>query len=73
MPLDDAVVPPDAHARVAAPLANDGATVLRRGYSFDNGHDVTAVLVTRRSARAGPRRRLGGVRCAGLRRHEPGG
>jgi len=40
MPLDDAVVPPDAHARVATPLANDGAAVLRRGYSYDNGHDA---------------------------------
>ncbi len=39
MPLDDDVVPPDAHARVAAPQANAGATILRRGYSFDNGID----------------------------------
>ncbi len=37
MPPGDEVVPPDAHARVAAPQANGGATVLRRGYSFDDG------------------------------------
>lgn len=30
-------MPPDAHARVAAPQANGGATILRRGYSYDNG------------------------------------
>ena len=41
MPLDDDLVPPDAHARVAAPQANGGATILRRGYSFDDGDDAT--------------------------------
>jgi len=39
MPDDDDVVAPHAHARVASPQANGGATVLRRGYSFDNGRD----------------------------------
>jgi deferrochelatase/peroxidase EfeB len=41
MPHDDELIPPDAHARVAAPEANAGATILRRGYSFDNGRDAT--------------------------------
>ena len=40
MPLDDDTVPLDAHARVAAPRANGGATILRRGYSYDNGPDA---------------------------------
>jgi len=35
-----AEVPIDAHARVAAPRANDGVTLLRRGYSFDDGVDA---------------------------------
>lgn len=39
IPLDDEIVPPDAHARVAAPQANAGVTILRRGYSYDNGLD----------------------------------
>lgn len=38
--LDDKIVPADAHARVAAPQANAGATILRRGYSYDNGLDA---------------------------------
>jgi deferrochelatase/peroxidase EfeB len=37
MPLDG-TVPPDAHARVAAPRAGE-APLLRRGYSFDEGVD----------------------------------
>jgi deferrochelatase/peroxidase EfeB len=37
MPLD-ATVPPDAHARVAAPQPGE-APLLRRGYSFDDGVD----------------------------------
>ena len=41
MPHDDKRVPPDAHARVAAPEANAGATILRRGFSYDNGRDAT--------------------------------
>lgn len=40
MPLDDETIPPDAHARLAAPQSNGGAAVLRRGYSFDNGVDA---------------------------------
>ena len=36
MPHDDDLVPPNAHARLAAPEANVGATLLRRGYSYDN-------------------------------------
>jgi deferrochelatase/peroxidase EfeB len=39
VPLDDDLVPPDAHARVAAPAANAGARLQRRGYSYDNGPD----------------------------------
>jgi deferrochelatase/peroxidase EfeB len=34
-------MPPDAHARLAAPRANGGATLLRRGYSYDNGTDAS--------------------------------
>ncbi|MEU1115137.1 iron uptake transporter deferrochelatase/peroxidase subunit [Streptomyces sp. NPDC005879] len=30
---------PDAHVRLAHPSANDGATILRRGYSFTDGTD----------------------------------
>ncbi|MFF1656274.1 iron uptake transporter deferrochelatase/peroxidase subunit [Streptomyces sp. NPDC058255] len=30
---------PDAHVRLAHPHANDGATILRRGYSFTDGTD----------------------------------
>ncbi|MEU7579119.1 iron uptake transporter deferrochelatase/peroxidase subunit [Streptomyces sp. NPDC041068] len=30
---------PDAHVRIAHPDANDGATILRRGYSFTDGTD----------------------------------
>ncbi|MCZ4608012.1 iron uptake transporter deferrochelatase/peroxidase subunit [Streptomyces sp. Lzd4kr] len=30
---------PDAHVRLAHPAANDGATILRRGYSFTDGTD----------------------------------
>ena len=40
MALDDDTIPPDAHARLAAPQSNGGATVLRRGYSYDNGCDA---------------------------------
>jgi len=32
-------VPPDPHARVASAQANSGASILRRGYSYDNGLD----------------------------------
>jgi deferrochelatase/peroxidase EfeB len=39
MPLDSDLIPPDAHARVAAPETNGGARLLRRGYSYDNGRD----------------------------------
>jgi deferrochelatase/peroxidase EfeB len=45
VPLDDAVVPPNAHARVAAPRANAGATILRRGYSYDNGGGDAGLLL----------------------------
>lgn len=40
MPLDDDTVPPDAHARLANPRANGGLTMLRRGYSYDDGVDA---------------------------------
>lgn len=33
------VIPPDAHIRLAAPRTNDGARMLRRGYSFTDGMD----------------------------------
>ena len=39
MPLDDATIPVDAHARLAAPESNAGIRILRRGYSYDNGRD----------------------------------
>jgi deferrochelatase/peroxidase EfeB len=37
---DDDALAPDAHARLASPRANAGATLLRRGYSYDNGTDA---------------------------------
>ncbi len=33
-------IPPDAHARVAAPVSNAGATMLRRGFSYHDGYDA---------------------------------
>jgi deferrochelatase/peroxidase EfeB len=45
MPLDDDTIPADAHARLAAPQSNDGRTVLRRGYSYDNGGDAGLFLL----------------------------
>jgi deferrochelatase/peroxidase EfeB len=39
MPMRDDTIPRDAHARLAAPQGNGGLTVLRRGYSYDNGRD----------------------------------
>ncbi|MET0894795.1 MAG: deferrochelatase/peroxidase EfeB, partial [Acidimicrobiia bacterium] len=33
------VIPVDAHVRLAAPETNDGAAILRRGYSFTDGID----------------------------------
>jgi deferrochelatase/peroxidase EfeB len=35
----DPVIPIDAHVRLAAPSVNDGAALLRRGYSFTDGID----------------------------------
>jgi deferrochelatase/peroxidase EfeB len=35
-------VPENAHARLAAPESNDGAQILRRPYSYDNGVSFTA-------------------------------
>jgi deferrochelatase/peroxidase EfeB len=35
-------IPENSHVRLAAPAANDGAQVLRRGYSYDNGLSFTA-------------------------------
>ena len=34
-------IPLDAHIRLANPASNDGAKILRRGYSFTDGFDVT--------------------------------
>jgi deferrochelatase/peroxidase EfeB len=40
-----AAIPPDAHIRLAAPTANGGTRILRRGYSFTDGFDdVTGEL-----------------------------
>ena len=33
------VIPADAHIRLAAPASNDGARLLRRGFSFTDGID----------------------------------
>ncbi|MER8187904.1 iron uptake transporter deferrochelatase/peroxidase subunit [Kitasatospora sp. NPDC094015] len=38
-PPDLAAMPEDAHVRLAHPDSNDGATILRRGYSFTDGTD----------------------------------
>jgi deferrochelatase/peroxidase EfeB len=38
-PVDPARQPPDAHIHLAAPANNNGATILRRGYSFVDGSD----------------------------------
>lgn len=40
IPLDDSVIPPDAHARLASPRANGGVTILRRGYSYHDSPDM---------------------------------
>lgn len=39
-----AVVPEDAHIRLASPLSNDGARILRRSYSFADGVDASGGL-----------------------------
>ena len=36
------VIPENSHVRLAAAASNDGAQVLRRGYSYDNGLSFTA-------------------------------
>ena len=36
------VIPENAHARLAAPDSNDGAQILRRAYSYDNGVSFVA-------------------------------
>jgi deferrochelatase/peroxidase EfeB len=36
-PVDDAVTPTDAHARLTSPRENGGARMLRRAYSYDTG------------------------------------
>jgi deferrochelatase/peroxidase EfeB len=36
------VIPENAHARLGAPVNNDGAQVLRRSYSYDNGLSFVA-------------------------------
>jgi deferrochelatase/peroxidase EfeB len=39
-----AVVPEDAHIRLASPVANGGARILRRSYSFSEGVDESGRL-----------------------------
>jgi deferrochelatase/peroxidase EfeB len=36
------VIAENAHMRLAAPASNDGATILRRGYAYDNGVSMVA-------------------------------
>jgi len=36
------LIPENAHARLGAPASNDGAQILRRGYSYDNGLSFVA-------------------------------
>ncbi len=36
------VIAENAHVRLAAPQTNEGATILRRGYSYDNGVSMVA-------------------------------
>jgi deferrochelatase/peroxidase EfeB len=36
------VIPENAHVRLAAPATNDGARMLRRGYSYNDGVNFTA-------------------------------
>ena len=45
IPLGDDTIPPDAHARLASPRSNGGITLLRRGYSYDNGDDAGLLLL----------------------------
>jgi deferrochelatase/peroxidase EfeB len=39
-PAGDAVIPLDAHVRLASAADNDGARILRRGFSFSDGIDA---------------------------------
>jgi deferrochelatase/peroxidase EfeB len=41
----DPAIPADAHARLASPDANGGMTLLRRGYSFDDGPGDAGLLL----------------------------
>jgi deferrochelatase/peroxidase EfeB len=36
-PHGDLVIPADAHVRLAAPASNNGAVIVRRGFSYNNG------------------------------------
>jgi deferrochelatase/peroxidase EfeB len=36
------LIPENSHVRLAAPASNEGAQILRRGYSYDNGMSFTA-------------------------------
>jgi deferrochelatase/peroxidase EfeB len=38
----DFVIPETAHVRLAAPVNNDGATILRRSYSYNDGANFVA-------------------------------
>jgi len=38
----NSIIPDNAHVRLAAPANNDGATILRRGYSYNDGANFVA-------------------------------
>jgi deferrochelatase/peroxidase EfeB len=38
----NSIIPDTAHVRLAAPVNNDGATMLRRGYSYNDGANFIA-------------------------------
>jgi deferrochelatase/peroxidase EfeB len=43
-PLNGPAIAADAHIRIAAPRTNDGAAMLRRSYSYDNGPGDAGLL-----------------------------
>jgi deferrochelatase/peroxidase EfeB len=38
----NSIIPDNSHVRLAAPVNNDGATILRRGYSYNDGANFVA-------------------------------